>query len=882
VIVLALLCLLIAFHLLNNWLWTSTNEVVFGFDRMFHQVTSLAYYDILREDVNLSTLFAALTWSDYYPPLVHLVVAGFYKLFGVSMDVAAMSNSLYLVALLLAVYGLGERLAGPWVGLLSAFIVSTFPMVFSMSRYLYVDFALASMVALNICLLLRSDRFRHKGYSLLYGLSLGLGMLTKWTFAAFTAVPLLLVIAHPETIGAGLWALHPATWDRRRLSMAGLLGLSLTALWFVPNIEATAALPLGYALAPLSWLLWSLTGYLVLAPPSLTPGASYIPHPAESRAKGGGESPTAGANLLAALALGACGTSTWYLTKINFIGTFWLNAYGKPTGRSWGFGSYLDFLYREQLSPIYAALFLAAILGLIWHRWRQTRSWRAVLALGVDGWALVLWVVVSFVVFSSRVSIIHSRYIMPLLPPLAIAIALWLSTLAHRWARAFLTGLVVIVALIQFSALSFDALADLKAAVPVFAEGLSIQLPASDRTDAGYWVSPDILATIQAYRDTERTQIGILVNKPQVNSKHFIYLAYAGYPQVQVNELATIGWAQPAYPRLFENDYILLIEPAPHYARRPDTEATIRRLLDMPDDTFHRAFKLAETYPMPDDTRLLLYERRFAPLEEADLSYYEALMADLGQAAQPGDALILMPPEQVYALGRYGDGSLPLYPLPPEPRPLSDTDASTLAEIGAEHSRLWVVLDEPQGYDPSGLMARWLAEQFYRADDAWYGSLQLALYAPQGRGDGAGEFHSSQFTWQGAITMEEYRFLDGEVPLGQILRLDVVWQASELLAERYKVFVHLLNEPGQVLSQRDSEPLAGLRPTSEWTPGEKIADKYGLWLPADLPPGEYRLVLGLYHPETGDRLPACCPATDAVLLATVRVEDDTARVSLAP
>jgi len=117
---LILLALLIAVQIGVNALWLANNDVTVGMDRIFHQVTSLAYDHILRQGVSLHSLFTALTLSDYYPPLVHLTVAGFYQLFGVSMDVAATANSLYLVLLLLAVYGIGERLAGPWVGLLSA------------------------------------------------------------------------------------------------------------------------------------------------------------------------------------------------------------------------------------------------------------------------------------------------------------------------------------------------------------------------------------------------------------------------------------------------------------------------------------------------------------------------------------------------------------------------------------------------------------------------------------------------------------------------------------------------------------------------------------------------------------------------------------------
>jgi 4-amino-4-deoxy-L-arabinose transferase-like glycosyltransferase len=866
-IVLALLVLLVSAHLLINWLWRLSNQVVYGFDRMFHQVTSLAYYDLLRESVGLRSLFEALTWSDYYPPLVHLTAVGFYKLFGVSMDVAALSNSVYLIALLLAVFGIAEKLAGPWAGLLSAAVVSTLPIVFSMSRYLYIDFALTALVAANLCLLLRSDRFGRRGYALLYGLSLGLGMLTKWTFVVFAAPPLVVVLATPGLLrAAGRRLAARQTGDGRRMVMAGLLGLALTGLWFLPNVEATAALPLGYALVPLSWLLWTAASYFGLT--ALT------------------ARPDRGANLLAALALGLAVASSWYLTKINFFETFWLNAYGKPTGRSWGFGQYLDFLYREQLSPLYAALLLVALAGLGWRRWRRTHSWRGMLALGVEGWALVAWAMVPYVVFSSRVSIVHSRYIMPLLPPLGIAIALWLAGLKRRWLRGLLIGLVALAATLQFAALSFDALAGWQARLPILAQGLSIQLPASGRTDAGYWVVPDVLEYTARRRPAETTRLGVLVNAYQVNSKHFIYLAYAQYPGVQIDELATIGWEVPVYPRLFEEDFVLSIDPVPHYARRPDTEATMARLVGSEEDTFHRAFDLAQTYPLPDGRRLLLYERRFDG-EEGETAYYEALAADLAVSGAAEDAVIALPPEQVYALGRQGGGDLEIYPLPAEPGgAVSEVDLALLARLSAEHGRLWVVLGDLQGADPAGLTSRRLAERFYGADHRWYGPLQLTLYAPPADGIGDefrdGEARAAGTRWENGIELAGYRFVEEAVPVGQIARLDLRWRAEVAPAGDYKVFVQLLDGEGRLAAQRDSEPLDGLRPTSGWQAGETVEDRQGLWLTGQAPfgaplaPGDYRLVLGLYDAGTGERLAVCCSEGDSVVLAEVRIEGSMA------
>jgi mannosyltransferase len=178
--------------------------------------------------------------------------------------------------------------------------------------------------------------------------------------------------------------------------------------------------------------------------------------------------------------------------------------------------------------------------------------------------------------------------------------------------------------------------------------------------------------------------------------------------------------------------------------------------------------------------------------------------------------------------------------------------------------------------DPNGLLSSYLVERFYRADDIWYGPLELVLYGPPAEPAMPADLHESGVTWQEGIALLGYRFVETSVPLGQIVRLDLSWLATKPLGEPYKVFVHLLNEQGRLVSQRDSEPLAGTRPTTTWPVGEPVADRYGLTLPVDLPSGDYRLVLGFYDAASGERLTACGQQADAILLAPVHVADGTA------
>jgi hypothetical protein len=90
-------------------------------------------------------------------------------------------------------------------------------------------------------------------------------------------------------------------------------------------------------------------------------------------------------------------------------------------------------------------------------------------------------------------------------------------------------------------------------------------------------------------------------------------------------------------------------------------------------------------------------------------------------------------------------------------------------------------------------------------------------------------------------------------PVGGTLTL--YWQADAPLSTDYVVFVHLLDKSGGLAWGADAPPLDGLYPTSAWSPGAVIADRREI-SPADLPPGTYALVVGMYDPDTLTRLPA--------------------------
>lgn len=101
--------------------------------------------------------------------------------------------------------------------------------------------------------------------------------------------------------------------------------------------------------------------------------------------------------------------------------------------------------------------------------------------------------------------------------------------------------------------------------------------------------------------------------------------------------------------------------------------------------------------------------------------------------------------------------------------------------------------------------------------------------------------------------------LRADMPIrpGDILGMTAFWTTlAPVLPTDYMVFVHLRNAEGQNVVQRDTPPWQGLFPPSSWRRGRLIVESLDIALPSTLPPGEYRLVLGLYNSRDQTRYPA--------------------------
>lgn len=194
-----LLVLLIAFHFINNYIWLSKDCVSLGCDVVHHLNGSLIFYHRLKNIVmnnlgieNFLDLFKAKV--DWWPKFIYFPASAISLLFGNTNFVVRLSNMVYFTILITFTYLLGKMLLDKKVGLFSAFMVSFYPGLFGISRKFSLDFPLTAMVCLGIYVLLKTDNFKNKKYSIIFGVVSGLGILTKATYIFFILAPLFYIL----------------------------------------------------------------------------------------------------------------------------------------------------------------------------------------------------------------------------------------------------------------------------------------------------------------------------------------------------------------------------------------------------------------------------------------------------------------------------------------------------------------------------------------------------------------------------------------------------------------------------------------------------------------------------------------------------------------
>jgi 4-amino-4-deoxy-L-arabinose transferase-like glycosyltransferase len=77
--------------------------------------------------------------------------------------------------------------------------------------------------------------------------------------------------------------------------------------------------------------------------------------------------------------------------------------------------------------------------------------------------------------------------------------------------------------------------------------------------------------------------------------------------------------------------------------------------------------------------------------------------------------------------------------------------------------------------------------------------------------------------------------------------VELLWQALRPPSETLVVVVQLLGAGDLLIANLEEQPVQGRHPTTVWTTNELVRDRHTLQLPEGIPPGDYRLIVGVYR-----------------------------------
>ncbi len=348
-----------------NFFYDFSNVVFIGNEAFWAKIIKV--FRLIGHPAECSTV--------YWPNGLNLTATISYLLLGKSLLSAKLAIFPYLIILLIAIYFIGKELHSRAIGLLAAFILFMYPLIFESSRQFGLDFPLTAMVTLSILFLLKCNYFKNTKYSLFLGLSLGWGMLIKGQIVLFITCPVLWIIYQAFRDSKGLGKRFFLSWRQLQniaffVVVAGLIG----SIWWGNKTPG---------------VIIRLKEHIFGSPEALDPlwdmGGKY-----------------------------SLDSLTWQLRKLADTST--------------GIFLFIPFFF--------------SLVAFLKHKLRFK-------------WLYLLWLIAPFLLFSLIFTAKHPRFLMPILPVIALITAFGLGSTRKRWVKIPILSIIIAFSLTQFCVLSY-------------------------------------------------------------------------------------------------------------------------------------------------------------------------------------------------------------------------------------------------------------------------------------------------------------------------------------------------------------------------------------------------------------------------------------------
>ncbi len=168
-----------------------------------------------------------------------------------------------------------------------------------------------------------------------------------------------------------------------------------------------------------------------------------------------------------------------------------------------------------------------------------------------------------------------------------------------------------------------------------------------------------------------------------------------------------------------------------------------------------------------------------------------------------------------------------------------------------QHPALWYVADPPPNWPNKDDAENWLTANLQSVRSTSAGGLRVQEFKPWAVAPN--EIGSAPLATFG----DAVQLLGVQLWIEPTHEVTVwlYWRALQTTVTAQKVFLHMTQSDGiQIATQEDQFPQAGRISTNSWQVGTAYRDIYTLPL-TGVAPGDYKLIVGFYDPQTNRRLP---------------------------
>lgn len=178
----------------KTWLKAGLNKwrvafIVFAVIYAFFLLYNISYMSIKWDEVThlnggmfilRGDFHSYFSFNAFYPPISDLITAGFYSILGISLFTGRFVSVVFSLLSLYALFEFGYRNYEPKIALLASILLGIMPGYLWLSRMAMIETLLTFFFILTLLFFFSWIRTHKDKFLILSGLTLGLGILTKY------------------------------------------------------------------------------------------------------------------------------------------------------------------------------------------------------------------------------------------------------------------------------------------------------------------------------------------------------------------------------------------------------------------------------------------------------------------------------------------------------------------------------------------------------------------------------------------------------------------------------------------------------------------------------------------------------------------------------